>query len=222
VVLKKAFLIKPNHNRIRLESSGKNKVIGWGMTLDEIVSFFKGQRKKVVTFLGYSVDYENEKTMLKIVEVVLAKYSPETSLINIGATYGGVGAAYPIAKSMGFITTGIVSNLAIQYLDDISTSVDHICFVMDTQWGGKLPNSNNLSPASQAMVVCSDIFIGVGGGEISRDEMIAGREQGKPVHFYPAEINHEYMIHRAQKMNLPPPDSFFGAAHEVFGNKHDL
>ena len=113
--------MKPDHNRIRLESSGKNKVIGWGMTLDETLEFFKGQRKTVVTFLGYSVDYENEKAMLKIVEKVLAENSPETSLINIGATHGGVGAAYPIAKSMGFITTGIVSSLAIQYLDDIST-----------------------------------------------------------------------------------------------------
>jgi hypothetical protein len=209
-------------NRKNLESSAKDKVIGWEMTPSEALAFFKSQRKTVVTFLGYSVDYENEKAMLKIAEDVLAGYSPVTALINIGATYGGVGAIYSIAKSMEFITTGIVSSLAIQYVDDISTAVDHVCFVMDSQWGGKLPNSNNLSPTSQAMVACSDIFVGIGGGEISRDEMIAGREQGKPVHFYPAEIKHEYWIHRAQKMNLPAPVSFWGAAHEVFGNKHDL
>ena len=211
-----------NRKSINLKSSGKDKVIGWEMTPSEALAFFKSQGKTVVTFLGYSVDYENEKAMLKIAEDVLAGYSPATSSINIGATSGGAGAIYPIAKTMGFTTTGIVSNLAIQYLDDISIAVDHVCFVMDSQWGGKLPNSNDLSPTSQAMVVCSDIFVGVGGGEISRDEMIAGREQGKPVHFYPAEINHEYWIRRAQKTNLPPPDSFWGAAHEVFGNKHNL
>ena len=213
--------MKSGYNRIRLESSGKNKVIGWGMTLDETVEFFKGQRKTVVTFLGYSVDYENEKAMLKIVENVLAENSPETSIINIGATYGGIGAAYPIAKSMGFITTGIVSSQAIQYLDGISVDVDHICFVTDNQWGGKLPNSNDLSPTSQTMVRCSDILVGIGGGKISRDEMIAGKEQGKLVQFYPAEINHEYWIRRTQEMNLPPPDSFWGEAHKVFGNTHD-
>jgi hypothetical protein len=211
-----------NQKRVDLESSGKDKVIGWGMTPSEVVAYFKGQGKIVITFLGYSVDYENEKAMLKIAEDVLTKYSPETSLINIGATQGGAGAIYPIAKAMGFTTTGVVSSLAIEYIDDISTAVDHVCFVKDSQWGGKVPNSNNLSPTSQAMVACSDVFVGIGGGEISRDEMIAGREQGKPVHFYPAEINHEYGIYRAQKMNLPPPNSFWGAAHEIFGNKNEL
>ena len=211
-----------NRKRRELESSGKDKVIGWEMTPGEALAFFKNQRKTVLTFFGYSADYENEKDMLKIAEDVLAKQSPETSLINIGATYGGAGAIYPMAKAMGFTTTGIVSSLAIQCLDDISIDVDHVCFIMDSQWGGKLPNSNDLSPTSQAMVVCSDTLVGIGGGPISRDEMIAGREQGKPVYFYPSEISHEHWIQHAQKMNLPSPDSFFGAAHEVFGNTHAL
>lgn len=213
--------MKSDHRRIRLESSGKNKVIGWGMTLEETMKFFKGQRKTVVTLLGYSGDYEDKKAMLKIVENVLAENSPETSIINIGATYGGIGAAYAIAKSMGFITTGIVSSQAIQHLDDISVDVDHICFVADNQWGGKLPNSNDLSPTSQAMVECSDILVGIGGGPITRDEMIAGKEQGKLVQFYPAEINHEIWIRHTQEMNLPSPASFWGDAHEVFGSTHD-
>jgi hypothetical protein len=208
--------------RLNLESSGKDKVIGWEMTLSQALVFFKSQRKTVVTFFGYSADYENEKAMLKIAEDVLARYSPETALINIGATSGGVGAIYPIAKAMGFTTTGIVSSLAVAYLDDISDAVDHVCFILDNQWGGKLPNSNDLSPTSQAMVACSDILIGIGGGEISREEMIAGREQGKPIHFYPAEINHEYWVQRAQKMNLPAPYTFWGAAHEAFGNESNL
>ena len=216
--------MKPGENRAsnRVESSGKNNVVGWGMTPDETREFFKGRGKAVITFFGYSVDYENEEAMQKIVKDVLSGYSPETFLINIGATYGGIGAAYPIAKSIGFITTGIISSLAIQYLDDISSAVDHVCFVTDNQWGGKLPNSNDLSPTSQAMIVCSDILIGIGGGKISRDEMVAGKERGKPVHFYPAEINHKWMMLHAKKMNLPPPDSFWGAAHEIFANKHDL
>ena len=192
------------------------------MTPSEALVFFKSQEKTVVTFLGFSVDYENETAMLKIAEDVLAGYSPTTTLINIGATQGGVGAIYPIAKTRGFMTTGIVSSLAIEYLEDISDAVDHVCFVADSQWGGNLPNSNQLSPTSLAMVTCSDVLVGIGGGKICRDEMITGRDQGKLVHFYPAEINHEYWTQHAQKMNLPPPDSFFGAAHEVFGNEPDL
>ena len=201
------------------ESKTENKVIGWGMTSSETQLFFKSLGKKVVTFIGYSADYEDKKAMLKIVETVLLEYAPESTIINIGATMGGIGAAYPIAKSMGFITTGIVSSIAIEYLEDISTAVDHICYVTDNQWGGKMPNSSDLSPTSQAMVACSDILIGIGDGEIGRDEMIAGRELGKPVRFYPAERSHQYLIRRSQRLNLAPPESFLGEAHEEFAHE---
>ena len=67
--------MKSDHSRIRLESSGKNKVIGWELTLSETMKFFKDQRKTVVTLLGYSADYEDKKAMLKIVENVLAVYN---------------------------------------------------------------------------------------------------------------------------------------------------
>jgi hypothetical protein len=69
------------------------------------------------------------------------------------------------------------------------------------------------------MVMCSDVLIGIGGGEISRDEMLAGKAQGKPVYFYPAEISHEKMTQRALKQGLPKPESFWGAAHEAFMKK---
>jgi len=205
------------------ESKIGNRVIGWGMTPVETQSFFKGLGKNVVTFFGYSgAGYQDKNGMLQIAETVLSEYSPKTSLINIGATKSGIGRVYPIAQSMGFITTGIVSSEALECLDEISAAVDHICFVKDEQWGGKLLNSNDLSPTSGAMVACTDILIGIGGGEIGRDELIAGREQGKPVRFYPAEMSHEYLIRRAQKLDLPSPISFLGAAHEVFADKNDL
>lgn len=154
-----------NRKAKQLKSSIESKIIGWAMTLPETQAFFRSLGKKVVTFLGYSVGYEDEKAMLATAKNVLSKYSPETALINIGATSGGVGTLYPIAKSMGFRTTGIVSSLAAENLNDISDSVDYVCFVADRQWGGKLPGSNDLSLTSQAMVTCTDVFIGIGGGE---------------------------------------------------------
>lgn len=178
-----------------------------------------GLGKKVITFVGYSSGYEDEKGMLRTVKAVLLGYSSKTWIVNIGATTGGIGAAYPTAKSMGFATTGIVSTLAIEYIKYISTAVDHICFIEDELWGGKIPGSDELSPTSQAMVGCSDVLIGIGGNEIGRDELLAGKEQGKTVNYYPAEIHHEYLINRAKKMNLPPPESFRGAAHEEFANQ---
>ncbi len=205
----------------QLRWKNKSKVVGWGMTPIEATEFIKGMGKTVVTFFGYSSVYENEKAMLEIARKVLSEYSPETTLVNIGATRNGLGAAYSVAKSTGFATTGVVSTLALENVGDISKDVDYICFIADDQWGGKLPNSETLSPTSQAMVTCSDILIGIGGNKISCDEMVFGREQGKTIHFYPAEVNHEWLIRRAQRLGLPQPKSFRGAVHEVFGKEHD-
>jgi hypothetical protein len=163
------------------------------------------------------VDYEHEEDMHRIVRNVLLQYSPEKTLINYGTTIGGLGAVYPIAKGFGFTTTGTVSALALDDPIYISDAVDHICFITDNQWGGKLPNSNELSPTSKAMVMCSNILVAIGGGAIARDELLAGQEQSKPIQYYPAEIKHEWLISRARNSGLPVPESFSGSVHDVFG-----
>ena len=84
-----------------------------------------------------------------------------------------------------------------------------------------MKDSDELSPTSKAMVLCSDILIGIGGGEVSRDEMMVGKEMGKSVRFYPAEANHEVTIRRATKLGQPKPESFWGAAHDVFNDKEN-
>jgi len=56
------------------------------------------------------------------------------------------------------------------------------------QWRGNLPDSDQLSPTSKAMVAVIDILVGIGGGGIVDDELLAGKAQGKPIYFYPAEI----------------------------------
>ena len=203
--------------RIKLQLRGKNHIIGWNMSPEEVIAFFRSKGKTVLTFYGYSgMGYEDEKGMLQVAKEVLSRYSPKTTLVNIGATSVGIGAVYPLAKSMGFITTGIVSTQALEFLENISDAVDHVCFVTDEQWGGKLPNSDQLSPTSKAMVECSDILVGIGGGGISLDEMLAGKVQGKPVYSYAADMNHAVAIRHAKRMGLPPPDSFDRGTHEVF------
>ncbi len=205
--------------RIKLKFRGKNDIVGWDMTPEQAHAFFVFQRKTVLTLFGFSTGYEDEAAMLRKVREILSGYSPDTTLVNIGATAGGIGRAYPLAKSMGFTTTGIVSTLALDNVEQISEVVDHICFIADKQWGGKFPNSKYLSPTSKTMVACSDILIAIGGGEVTRDELLAGKEQGKPVHFYPAEVEHEWAIQNAEKADLPKPKYFWGEAHEVFAKQ---
>ena len=133
--------------RIGLQLLRKNHVVGWSMTPEEAVSFIKGLGKTVLTFYGYSgMGYEDEKGMLQIARGVLSRYSPQTTLVIIGATEVGVGAVYPIAKSMGFETAGIVTTKALEYPEDISGSVDHLCFVKDNQYGGDYPTLMNSPP----------------------------------------------------------------------------
>jgi hypothetical protein len=105
----------------------------------------------------------------------------------------------------------------LDYPAEISESVDHICFIKDRQYGGKLPSSDAVSPTSKAMVDCSDILVAIGGNEISRDELLEGKKQGKPIQYFPADVNHERAIRRAKHLGASPPVSFLGAVHEVFG-----
>jgi len=173
--------------RLKLQSQGKNHIVGWSMTPEETISFFKSLGKTVLTFYGYSGrGYEDEKGMLEIARKALSGYSSANTLINSGVTSVGIGAIYPLAKSMGFETAGIVTNLALEYQGGISDAVDHVCFIKDKQWGGKLPNSDELSPTSKAMVDCSDILVAIGRGGMVDDELFAGEAQGKPVYHFPA------------------------------------
>ena len=203
--------------KVRLQLRGRNHIVGWRMTPEETISFFRRQGKITLTFFGYTVKYQDKEVLFRIVRDVLAKYSPEKTLVNAGATGSMGDAVYTVARSMGFTTTGIVSELALAYPDDIRPNVDHICFIKDKTWGGKLPNSEELSSTSKAMVECSDILVAIGGNDIARDELLEGRLQGKPIQYFPAEMNHDAAIRRAKHLGLPPPESFMGSVHDGFG-----
>ena len=184
---------------------------------DEIRQFFAAQGKTVITFLGYSgAGYEDPDAMLEAAKAELTHHDPATSLVNIGVTPDGIGQVYPLAKSMGFTTTGIVSTQAQKYEASVSDSVDFGFYVEDATWGGFLDGSEELSPTSRAMVENSDIVVAIGGGEVARDEFTAARRLGKQVSYIPAEMNHAIAINKARKKSLPEPTDFRGAAHQVF------
>ena len=186
-------------------------------TVDDIRTFFKRQEKVVITFVGYSgAEYENEKVMLGKAGRILDEFVASKTIVNIGATPEGIGAVYELAKRKGFITTGIVSTQAKKYNALLSPCVDYVFYVEDDSWGGFLKGSHRLSPTSGAMVENSDVLIGIGGGEVGRDELLAAKRSGKEVRFIPADMNHQKAREKAQKKGLPAPTSFGGAAGEAF------
>ena len=135
--------------------------------------------------------------------------------MNIGATPDGIGAVYETAKRKGFLTAGIVSTQAKDSKIKLSPCVDIVFYVKDATWGGFIPGTERLSPTSTAMVENSDVIIAIGGGEVSRDELIAAKRLGKKVQFIPADMNHEIARERARKRGQPAPSDFGGAAATV-------
>ena len=69
-----------------------------------------------------------------------------------------------------------------------------------------------LTASTTAMMRNNDAFVGIGGGEIARDELLATGRAGKPVTFIPAEMNHELARERACRMRQPQPKEFGGAS----------
>jgi hypothetical protein len=183
-------------------------------TLASIQAFIYGKNMTVLTFTGYSgAQYQDPMAMLERASRILDGQDPTQTLVNIGATTVGIGAVYEIAKQKGFITMGIVSTLARDERVTLSNCVDYVFYIQDSTWGGQVPGAHRLSPTSAALVEASASFVAIGGGDLTRDEMLAARRAGKPVMFIPADMNHEIARERARKRGEPAPTDFRGSAH---------
>jgi len=186
----------------------------------EARAFFRGQGKTVLTLLGYSgAGYEDETALVTHVTALLEKYDPRTTIVNIGATIDGIGRVYELAKQRGFVTSGIVSTQARDSNATLSPCVDHVFYVKDPSWGGFIEGSERLSPTSDAMVAVSDHLVAIGGGEVSRDELIAARRAGKNTRFIPADMNHRIAREKAAKKGQPTPTNFRGAVDAAVGDE---
>lgn len=184
---------------------------------EEIEAYFLALGKTVVTFAGYSgAGYEDPARMLAVAEAQLDQYSAAQTIVNIGATAEGIGAVYEIAHRRGFATTGIVSTQALDNQVPLSPAVDRVFYVQDESWGGVVAATGQLSPTSEAMVAASDVMIGIGGGDVARDEMLAARRMRKEVRFLPADMEHGKAIEAARRKGLPAPTDFRGSAHAAF------
>jgi hypothetical protein len=183
----------------------------------EIGEFVRLSGMTLLSFVGYSgAGYEDEAAMLAQADRVLQRHDPARTMVNIGATAQGIGAVYELARRRGYFTLGIVSSLARDTGASLSPCVDAVFFVRDTAWGGRLPGLPMLSPTSAAMVANSQVVVGIGGGEIARDELLAARAAARSVTFIPADMNHRIARDKARAQGQAEPVDFRGAAHAAF------
>jgi hypothetical protein len=178
---------------------------------EDIVGFFAKTEMTILTLLGYSdTGYEDKAAMLNHVALLLDQMETSSTIVNIGATLSGIGAAYELAKQKGFITSGIVSTCARECRAPLSPYVDMTFFVSDDVWGGYVGATKQLSSTSEAMVAASSELVAIGGGPIARDEFIAAARLGKPTHFIPADMDHARAEKMALQNGLPKPTDFRG------------
>ncbi len=182
-------------------------------TVEEVKEHFANRGKTVLSFAGYSgLGYQDQDALKDIViNRYLKTLDKDKTIINIGATPDGVGAAYEWAVQEGFETTGIVSSQALEYGVEVSPFCkDGTFFLQDDSWGGYAEGGEQLSPTSEAMVSVSNIMVAIGGGEITLDEMREMQKRGKTVIYHSSEMNHEKARAKAEKNGDPAPESFLG------------
>jgi hypothetical protein len=142
---------------------------------------------------GYSdLGYANEESIMQKIREDLMQLDPSKVAIAIGATPGGIGKAYEIAKDLGFTTVGIVSSKSLAHEAKYSQFCDHGFIVRDTEWGGYLPGTEDImAPTTEVFVEISQSIAAYGGGNNTLVALIEAKKRGKSIQYTPAIVNFE-------------------------------
>jgi hypothetical protein len=131
----------------------------------------------------------------------------------------GVAAIYPVARALGFETTGIHPSIALSQpkRHSLAYAVNRVYFVDDATWGGLLPATREPSPTLKALLEASDELVAIGGGEHTAQEIEAFLAHGKRVRFFAAEMHAQTARRWCQEKGiaLPPPG---GVAQQRWGS----
>jgi hypothetical protein len=182
-------------------------------TSESIIKQIKALEKKVFTLFGYSqLEYQDKDEVMNMIREELKTLDPKTTIINIGATEEGIGAAYEIAKELGFMTIGIASTLALQYSGKFSRFVDRIYIANDPYWGGKVPGTDQLAETTKIYLEVSDTISAYGGGENTAAILREGKKLGKNVKYTEALMN-KAIVSKLNKGVDPETIDLKGAAY---------
>jgi hypothetical protein len=161
---------------------------------------FRSFRKHVAYFAGYGeLGYEDRGRLRDLAREVLGAWDPAAVLVHAGTLlrvggHDGIAEIYRIAKDLGIETSGIHPSVAMELADThrVSPHCDHVFFVRDETWGGFVEGSDRPSPTLGLHLDVSDELVVIGGGKYAADELRAFARFGKPVRYFPAEMNYAF------------------------------
>ncbi|HXM56681.1 MAG TPA: hypothetical protein VOB72_14890 [Candidatus Dormibacteraeota bacterium] len=188
-----------------------------------IRGFFAARSRHVVYFAGYGeLGYEQEERVRSVANDVLSNWTAASVLVHAGTLlrvggHDGIAQVYSIARTLGMETTGIYPSVAMSCGDThrVSPCCDHVFFVEDVTWGGFLEATDVPSPTLRLHLDVSDEIVVIGGGKHAADELRAFASFGKPVRYFPAEMNHTKTLEWSRVAGVRVTD-LRGAAHAVW------
>jgi hypothetical protein len=190
---------------------------------EDILLFFQESKKHVLSFAGFGeLGYQEKSLVEKTIGEVLDKWDVNEILVNSGTLLReggeeGIALVYRLAKERGIETCGLHPSISLQFSDThpVSPFSDHVFFVEDPTWGGFLNEQLDLSPTLKLLLEVTDELIVIGGGKHTADELTAFWQNGKQVHYYPAQMNHQFAKKWFTQEGLAIPD-FNGPAYDVW------
>ena len=195
-------------------------------TPNEVIQFFSLQNKDVFSFAGFGeLGYEKKERVEKIILDILESIDPFQSIVNSGTLLRkegeeGIAMVYRLAKSKGFMTTGIHPSIALDFSEThpISPFCDFSFYVEDDTWGGYLNDRFDPSPTLNVLLQVTHDMIVIGGGKHAADELSAFIKNQKKVRYFPAEMNQGATSEWCERARINPLD-LKGAAHTVWLNR---
>jgi hypothetical protein len=198
------------------------------LSLPELVRAVRAPGRRIITFGGYGeLGYEDEAGVLAIARAELQGCDPAHTLVATGTliTRGfqpGIALVYGLAREMGLPTLGIHPSVALREPGRhlLADGVDRACFVDDPTWGG-CDAQGRPSATLQALLAVTDLFVAIGGGEHTAQELRCFRRAGKAVHFHPARMHRPTMERWTRAQGLPARD-LDGAAARAWRDERGL
>lgn len=183
------------------------------LSVPELVRAVRAPGRRIITFGGYGeLGYEDEAGVLAIARAELQACDPAHTVVATGTliTRGfqpGIALVYGLARAMGLPTLGIHPSVALRDPGRhvLADGVDQACFVDDPTWGG-CDTEGHPSTTLQALLAVTDLFVAIGGGEHTAQELRCFRRAGKPVRFHPARMHRPTMERWTRAQGLPARD----------------